>query len=171
MNKGSTALVPSSMIRAILLVVSLVALTLETGRAQTPADELFRTIESLDSAVFAAYNTCDLDKFKSFFTDDLEFYHDQGGLTVGSKTVTEQVKANICGKVRRELVPGTLQVYPIKGYGAVEIGIHRFYQEKSGPDPTGEAKFIHLWQKKDGAWKITRVISYDHAPLKSSANH
>jgi len=29
----------------------------------------------------------------------------------------------------------------------------------------GEAKFIHLWQKKGGAWKITRVISYDHHAL------
>jgi hypothetical protein len=29
-------------------------------------------------------------------------------------------------------------------------------------EPVGEGKFIHLWQYKDGAWKITRVISYDH---------
>jgi hypothetical protein len=32
--------------------------------------------------------------------------------------------------------------------------------------PVGEAKFIHLWQKdKDGGWKVTRVISFDHHPL------
>ena len=29
----------------------------------------------------------------------------------------------------------------------------------------GEAKFIHLWQNKDGVWKITRVISFDHQSL------
>jgi hypothetical protein len=29
----------------------------------------------------------------------------------------------------------------------------------------GEAKFIHLWQFKNGDWKITRVISYDHHSL------
>jgi hypothetical protein len=23
----------------------------------------------------------------------------------------------------------------------------------------------HLWQNKDGAWKITRVLSYDHHAL------
>jgi hypothetical protein len=33
-------------------------------------------------------------------------------------------------------------------------------------EATGEAKFIRLWQNKDGAWKITRVISYDHVALK-----
>jgi ketosteroid isomerase-like protein len=134
--------------------------------SRTPPDELFRTIASLDEALFESYNTCDLDKFAGFFTDDLEFYHDQGGLTVGAKTVTEQVKKNICGKVRRELVAGTLQVFPMHGFGAVEMGVHRFYQAAKGSEPTGEARFIHLWQKKDGAWKITRVISYDHVALK-----
>ena len=135
------------------------------GAHAQPADELYRTVSALDTALFDSYNSCDLEKFKSFFTDDLEFYHDQGGLTVGSQTVTEQVKKNICGKVRRELVAGTLQVYPMHGYGAVEVGSHRFQPAKGG-EPTGEAKFIHLWQKKDGAWKITRVISYDHVALK-----
>ncbi|MGA8501656.1 MAG: hypothetical protein WB683_08925 [Candidatus Sulfotelmatobacter sp.] len=26
----------------------------------------------------------------------------------------------------------------------------------------GDAKFVMLWQNKDGVWKVTRVISYDH---------
>jgi hypothetical protein len=147
-------------LRRILLLLPLLALQ---GTAQT--DELFRTIASLDTALFDSYNGCDLEKFKSFLIDDVEFYHDQGGLTVGAQTVTDQVKKNICGKARRELVPGTLQVYPMRGYGAVEIGVHRFYPPQKGSEPTGEAKFIHLWQKKDGAWKITRAISYDHVSL------
>jgi hypothetical protein len=29
----------------------------------------------------------------------------------------------------------------------------------------GEAKFIHLWQNKEGKWQITRVISFDHHAL------
>ena len=32
-------------------------------------------------------------------------------------------------------------------------------------EPVGEGKFIHLWRYEDGAWKITRVISYDHHAL------
>ena len=78
----------------------------------------------------------------------------------------ESVKNNICGKVRRELVPGTLEVYPMDGYGAVEMGVHRFHHPgRENTEPTGEAKFVHLWQNKEGAWKITRVISYDHRAL------
>ena len=138
----------------------------QPARTAAPPDTLFRTIAALDAALFDAYNRCDLEKFGAFFIDDVEFYHDQGGVTLGRQNLTESVKENICGKVRRELVPGTLEVYPIKGYGAVEMGVHRFHQpnaEKS--EPPGEAKFVHLWQNQDGVWKITRVISYDHHAL------
>lgn len=58
-----------------------------------------------------------------------------------------------------KLVDGTLVVYPLKGYGAVEIGVHRFYHPYA--QGHGEAKFLQLWQYKDGTWKITRVISFD----------
>jgi hypothetical protein len=125
--------------------------------------ELDKTITALDAALFDSYNHCDLQKFASFFVDNVEFYHDQGGVTLGKAALTESVKNNICGKVTRELVPGTLQVYFMRGYGALEVGVHRFHhpghEEEIG---VGEGKFIHLWQYKDGAWKITRVISYDH---------
>jgi len=51
----------------------------------------------------------------------------------------------------------------MKGYGAVEIGVHRFHHPgHEDTERVGEGRFIHLWQYKDGAWKITRVISYDH---------
>ena len=157
-------------LRGVLLAAPLLV-TATWARAQprqtAPHDELFRTIAALDTAVFDSYNACDLDKFAAFFADDVEFYHDQSGLTVGAKTVTEQVRKNICGKVRRELVAGTLEVYPLRGYGAVEIGVHRFYQPPNASQPTGVAKFIHVWRKKDGVWKITRVISYNHTALKN----
>jgi hypothetical protein len=154
----------------ILLLLSFLALCAARADAQAvPAleeiksqAELDKAIASLDAALFDAYNRCDLEKFASFFADDVEFYHDQGGVTLGKDNLTESVHKNICGgDVRRELVPGTLQAHHMKGYGAVEIGVHRFFHPKSNTPP-GEASFIHLWQYKDGAWKITRVISYDH---------
>jgi ketosteroid isomerase-like protein len=150
------------------LLITLVAVSLAHVHAQAaPApDPLFQTIQSLDAKFFDAYNHCDLEKFGSFLADDLEFYHDKSGLTSGRQALVEGVKNNICGKVTRELVPGTLEVYPIANYGAVEIGVHRFHHP--GPETAqsiGEAKFIHLWQNKDGVWKITRVISFDHHPL------
>jgi hypothetical protein len=122
---------------------------------------------SLDSRLFEAYNTCDLARFASFFVEDVEFYHDQGGLTRGRSALVQSVKQNICGKTRRDLIPGTLEVHPMDGYGALHIGAHRFCDAtRKQCDDTGGGvgKFIHLWQNRDGAWQITRVISYDHAP-------
>jgi len=56
-----------------------------------------------------------------------------------------------------------LQVYRLEGYGAMEVGVHRFHHPgHDDTEPVGEGKFIHLWQYKDGGWKITRIISYDH---------
>ena len=63
--------------------------------------ELDRTLTTLDASLFDAYNKCDLEKFASFFVDDVEFYHDQGGVTLGKANLTESVKKNICGKVTR----------------------------------------------------------------------
>ncbi len=126
-------------------------------------EELERVGTTLDAALFDAYNRCDLEKFASFMDENVEFYHDQGGVTLGRAALTDSVKKNICGKVTRELVPGSLKIYHMKNYGFVEMGVHRFHHP--GHDDTegvGEGQFVHLWQYKDGAWKVTRVISYDH---------
>lgn len=96
--------------------------------------------------------------------DDLEFYHDKTGASYGRQALLDGIKNNICGKVMRKLVPGTLEVYPIANYGAVEIGVHRFYHP-GDPNNVGEAKFITLWQNKNGEWKMKRAISFDHHPL------
>ncbi len=127
------------------------------------SDQLFHVIQAEDAALFGAYNSCDLATFGSLLADDLEFYHDKGGLMTGKQATVDGVKNNICGKVTRQLVPGTLEVYPIAHYGAVEIGVHRFYHPGNEErDGVGEAKFIHLWHFQDGRWKVARVISFDH---------
>lgn len=94
-------------------------------------------------------------------SDDLEFYHDQTGLSVGKAPFLAAIKQNICGKVERTLLPETLEVYPLKGYGAIEIGVHRFHHPGDAEN-VGDARFVTLWQNRNGLWKVTRVISYDH---------
>jgi ketosteroid isomerase-like protein len=156
-------------VRKFLVVVSVALLFLPAAFAQDvlPPDkiqsqpDLDRTITALDAALFDAYNHCDLQKFASFFADDVEFYHDQAGVTLGKAALTESVRTNICGQTTRELI--SMHAFPMKGYGALETGVHRFHRPgHEGTIPEGEARFVHLWQFKDGTWKITRVISYDH---------
>jgi hypothetical protein len=150
-----------------LAIASLIAFA-GVAKAQTqqglpPTDELYKTVAGLDTALFDAYNRCDLDKLGSMVAEDLEFYHDKTGLSVGRKPFIAAIKENICGKVQRELVAGTLEVYPLNGYGAVEVGVHRF-THPGDPTNLGEAKFVTLWQLKDGKWTLTRAISFDHHP-------
>lgn len=157
--------------RIALLVFTLLAAQGTHAFAQEKAgepsgEELARTLAAQDAALFDSFNRCDLEKFASFFVEDVEFYHDKGGVTLSRKSLVESIKNNICGKVRREVVAESLEAYPIPGFGGVQMGTHRFFElnAKPGSAPSGEARFIHLWQHKDGAWKITRVISYDHGP-------
>lgn len=125
------------------------------------SDPLYKTVSGLDTELFDAYNKCQLDKLELLVAENLEFYHDKTGLSVGRQTFIDAIRNNICGKVHRELVPGSLEVYPLEGFGAVEIGIHRF-THPTDPQELGEAKFVTLWQHKDGSWKMTRAISFDH---------
>ncbi len=131
----------------------------------SPSQELFDEVSHMDSVLFTAFNNRDLDKLKTLFTEDLEFYHDRGGLTSYQQTI-DSFKRTFEGstKMRRELVEDSLEVYPIKNYGAVEVGIHRFYSTDPGQKEklTATAKFVHVWQKKNSEWKISRVVSYDH---------
>ena len=158
------------MMKSLLFPMLLVAVVVGSSPMQAQStdgsDALFKTIQSLDTELFDAYNHCDLAKFSSFIADDIEFYHDKTGLARGRQALVDGIKNNICGKVTRQLVPGTLEVYPIANYGAVEIGIHRFHHPgHEDSDQLGEAKFIHLWQSTNGTWKITRVISFDHQSI------
>jgi hypothetical protein len=157
--------------RIALLVLTLLAAQGAHAVAQSKAgepsgEELARTLAAQDAALFDSFNRCDLEKFATFFVEDVEFYHDKGGVTLSRKDLVESVRNNICNKVRREVVAESLEAYPIHGFGAVQMGSHRFYElsAKPGSGPVGEARFVHLWRYKDGAWKITRVISYDHGP-------
>ncbi len=150
-----------------LTLLVILALVSWPARAQSNAQSgaLFEKIQSLDTQLFDAYNHCDLKTLGAMMSDGLEFYHDQTGLSVGKEPFIAAIKQNICGKVERTLVPGSMEVYPLKGYGAVEIGVHRFHQAAHPEDPGGEAKFVTLWQNKNGAWKVTRAISFNHEPI------
>lgn len=121
---------------------------------------LYDTIVHMDSVFFGAYNSCDrnFDLYASFYSDSIEFYHDQGGLMTSKEAILESTKKYVCGKTTRELVKGSIEVYPIKGYGAIEMGLHRFHNNVEGS--TGRiGRFVVIWRTEPGGWKITRVVS------------
>ncbi|MFI4980581.1 MAG: nuclear transport factor 2 family protein [Nevskiales bacterium] len=152
----------------LLLLMSAPLANVWAATPAKPARDLSATVAALDGAVFDAYNRCDMDSFGGYFVADVEFYHDHGGMTGTRQQVVDNTRKYICGKVRRELVAGSLQVYPVKGYGAMEIGDHRFCELASGKCE-GMARFAMIWQQKGDAWRITRVLSFDHHTAGSDA--
>lgn len=139
--------------------------------AQT-SDTLTATILHLDSAFWNAYNNCDTNAYKNFLTDDIEFYHDKGGITTGAITLIKSLTANLCRNpnyhLRREAVAGTVKVYPMQNnnviYGAVITGEHVFYITQNGKPEfiDGAANFTHLWILGNDGWKMKRILSYNH---------
>jgi len=126
--------------------------------------ELYDTIIKKDSILFAAANSGNINKLKTFFTEDLEFFHDVGGLADYKETVDNFSRvAKNYSYTRRVLVPGSVEVYPIKDYGAVQTGIHQFCRLENGSlTNCGTFKFVHVWKKTPDGWKISRVVSYGH---------
>ena len=125
--------------------------------------ELYKEIERADSILFQAFNRQDMATFKAMFTKDLEWFQDNGGL-ISYKTVFENFGNTFKNenKLSRVLVKESLEVHPLKGYGAIEIGSHQFRHFENGKEEVGTFKFLMIWNKKDGQWKISRVVSYDH---------
>ncbi len=146
------------------LVVALLIISPGAAQQATPyrPDDpaLYDTIVRLDSLFFEAYNTCNMDRQAAFYSDSIEFYHDKSGLTTSKQEILEAIQRNICGKVNRELVKGSIEVYPLPGYGAVELGLHRFKNitEKEGT-LSRPGRFIIIWQHKNNQWTLRRVIS------------
>lgn len=134
-------------------------------------DELYKTAKKLDSLIFdIGFNKCDLSHYDSIISEDLEFYHDIGGVTLGKKAFITSAKNNICGspnKLRRELVANSMKVYPLYKdktlYGLIQEGNHDFFFSENGTwKKGGRAKFTHLWVLENNQWKLKRVLSYDH---------
>ncbi|MEP7255889.1 MAG: nuclear transport factor 2 family protein [Ferruginibacter sp.] len=150
----------------LTLVIALIFFNCATAQEKklaSTSQELYHEIATMDSIIFSAFNTQNMVTFQSMFTKDLEWFQDNGGL-IPYKTVFENFGNTFKKpfKLTRELVPGSLEVHPIKDYGAIEIGIHRFRHIENGKEEVGTFKFLMIWQKKNGNWKISRVISYDH---------
>jgi ketosteroid isomerase-like protein len=132
------------------------------AQALPAGDPLATTVAGLDATLFAAYNACDLTALENLVADDLEFFHDADGLAVGKQPFLDSTRKNICGKVRRDLVPGSLDVYRLGSYGALEVGVHRFHHPGAADDDAGEGKFVIVWRNNGGRWTMARTISYAH---------
>ncbi len=132
------------------------------------------TAMAADNAYWAAFNHQDAKSMNEFLTDDVEFYHDRGGMLIGKKklaAVNDRMGKDST-KIRREAVPGTIHMFPMRNgeevYGAIVSGEHKFYVTQKGKPEifTGHAYFTQLMLLKNGKWKVSRIFSYEHVDGK-----
>ena len=147
----------------ISIYSTVIAQSQNERKVATTQKELFNKVAQLDSSLFAAYNSKKLDLMKTYFTNDLEWYQDNGGL-INFEKVFENFNSifNRDYDLKRNLINESLEVHPIEGYGAIEIGKHQFKHIENGKLEIGTFKFLMIWKNDNGNWKISRVISYDH---------
>lgn len=152
-------------IKFIIFMVTLLFSWLSNGQVHeipkyTPVDkELHQQIVKMDSIYFTAYNQCNMKVQAAIIDKDIEFFHDKGGLATSKEELLQSIKRNICGKVQRTLIEGSIEVYPIPNYGAVQIGYHKFYNNREPNAKSIPSKFITIWKKNKNNWSITRVVS------------
>lgn len=151
---------------AALAVLLAGVASLSAAQDASRSGPLFEALARMDQALFdAAFVNCDAARFRALFTDDAEFYHDRTGLAVGEAVRTLKTCPRDNG-VTRTLVPGSLEVYPLQGYGAVQIGRHVF--AKQGEPGSEVAQFVHLWKQDGDTWRLARVLSFDHKPSQKA---
>ena len=138
-----------------------------------PPPALNLAIAERDARLFSVmFDQCDPAALADLVTPDMEFYHDKGGLMAHDAFLADYAAscatklAPDAWRSRRELSAGTMKVYAIPGFGAVEEGSHAFYERKgAGPERlAGTARFSILWKlEPDGRWRMARTFSIDHA--------
>ncbi|REH52495.1 uncharacterized protein DUF4440 [Tenacibaculum gallaicum] len=152
-------------IKIVTLLYTLLLSWVMNGQVQEipnykPVDiDLHNQIVKMDSIFFNAYNTCDMKVQSNILSDNIEFFHDKGGLSTSKSEIIAATKKNICGKVTRTLIKGSIEVYPINNYGAVEIGYHTFFNNREPNARSIPSKFIAIWKKENAQWLMTKVIS------------
>lgn len=132
----------------------------DLSRAQLKAE-----ITAADARLFGGLNDADIGPMKKGFSRRLEFYHDRSGVTDYAQNIAIFEKNFREGrKVRREAMPGTVEVFPAGPDHAMHIGQHRFCSKPSPTEPEGCSvyRFSMVWERDGGRWKLLRVLSYDH---------
>jgi hypothetical protein len=157
--KKTTLLLLSYLFILVFTTTDLFAQSSDAYVYKPKSQPLYDTIVRMDSIYFDAYNRCDMDKQASIYADSIEFYHDGSGLETSKKDLLAAIKENICGKVTRELVKGSMEVYEIPGFGAVEMALHRFINHAENNIVSKPDRFVVVWRHLNNKWQIYRVIS------------
>jgi hypothetical protein len=127
---------------------------------------LVEVLTEKDLALFdAVFTTRDDAALRALLSEDFEFYHDSNGLvSTSADEFVASIRKSTDAAMQRRVVSGSVKVYPLQDFGAIQEGVHEFLVVENAEPPrlVETARFFHVWQKQDGDWKLKREFSYDH---------
>src|SRR5262245_28725507 len=156
-----------------MLVWSAAAQRASTAEIPT-GQQLVDVITELDRKLETAYSTCDLDTFLSMMAPDVENYHDEVGRVVGREGAKKILVEGVCELLkngiqpRNELIAGSLEVYRMANFGALEFAGYTFWLRRPGEQEAkvSTLRTMTLWERRDGVWMVARHVTYAHEPVK-----
>lgn len=129
---------------------------------QSGNSHIARTLIALDTEISEAYNTCSLNRLRGHFSPLAELYFADRGRSTRVGELVDDARRNVCGKLRRETIPATVETHAVPDYGAIQVGEQRFCRIDK-PQCRGIAsKFLVLWRFRDGEWRIARMVRYGY---------
>lgn len=134
--------------------ISLVASTAIASPA-SPGDRtndpwLRQTLAAREAALTRAYNSCDLHALRaSIFA----------GTTISTPDARRidpviDVRDRVCGRLHREVTPGSLSVRAVGDDSALVSGAQRFCAIGGGACATPDGRFVQLWTLDHGQWRM-----------------
>ncbi len=183
LGRGPTRAVPRIVTRAIATMALSVVTALGALAATAPTtsratldgarhSSLTHEIARADAELFdALFDTCDARELRARIAPDIEYVHARWGVIGRDAAEVLGVAEKLCARVdrghepriRRETLPGSLEVFALAGDGALALGRQRTYALAADGQwqALGESRFSQLWRRDGGQWRAARVIDFD----------
>ena len=162
----ATSIVSGFLLGFAFCVTSTCATAGQQSSTQVGDSHIARTLIALDTEISDAYNTCSLNRLRSHFSPLAELYFADRGRSTRVGELVDDARRNVCGKLRRETIPATVETHAVPDYGAIQIGEQRFCRVDRAQCQGVASKFLLLWRFRDGEWRIARMVRYGYRQVQ-----
>ena len=138
--------------------------TNETMPATTDAAQLKQEIQEQETAWSDAYNARDVNALAAFYSDDAISMDNEKPMLVGNAAIKKDMEESMAKRPKgAQTNYETMEVYGSGNY-VTEVG--KTTRMDSTGKVTSRAKYMAIWEKRDGKWICIRDIGNEDAKAK-----
>lgn len=117
---------------------------------------LRQTLAAREAALTRAYNTCNLHALRA------SVFAGTTITTPDGRHIDPVIDARdrVCGRLRREVMPGSLTVRAVGDDSALVSGRQRFCAIEGGPCAVPGGRFVQLWTLDHGQWRMGLMLHF-----------